>query len=118
MAVCHLAHAKYDTKKCKCRSEQINTHIKVHGFDQRKTHRTLDVLCLCESMFFFKWPLHFCETIDFIHICILVHNEMQTCCESYLEILILNAKALSQVSEHLRTVLFEFKLSWKSLPEE
>lgn len=48
----------------------------------------------------------------------LVHNATQTCCESYLEILILNAKALSQVSEHLRTVLFEFKLSWKSLPEE
>lgn len=35
---------------------------------------------------------------------------------SYLVILILDAKALSQVSEHLWAVLFEFKLARKILP--
>ncbi len=38
--------------------------------------------------------------------------------QSYLVILVLDSKALSQVSEHLWTVLFEFELSRKILPEE
>lgn len=37
---------------------------------------------------------------------------------SYLIILVLNAKALSQVSEHLWTVLFEFELPRKILSKE
>lgn len=37
---------------------------------------------------------------------------------SYLIILVLDPEALSQVSEHLGTVLFEFELSGKILSEE
>lgn len=52
----------------------------------------------------FEWMAKTTQTISFL-------------LELYLEILVLDAKALTQVPEDLRAVLFEFKLPWEILSE-
>lgn len=76
--------------------QERSRSIKVSGFCERKAPDTSDRLLFPQiippSFVIFFW--------------------------SYLEILILDAEALPQVSEHLWAVLFEFELPREVLPEE
>lgn len=61
---------------------------------------------------FFKYP------VSSVFLFFFAQSHVDSELESYLIILVLDPEVLSQVSEHLWAVLFEFKLSWKILSEE